>query len=63
VTPLCTSTAKKSSVFNRSRLQNRNSHNQLFPPPPPEFFHTEKQQPIIQANGPGLKDGFVDDHC
>jgi hypothetical protein len=57
VTPLCTSTAKKSSLFNRSR----NSH-ELFPPPPPEFLQTEPQ-PIIRANGPGLKDGFIDDHC
>jgi hypothetical protein len=61
VTPLCTSTAKKSSFFNRSRSQNHRSH-ELFPPPPPEFLTTEKQ-PTIRANGPGLKDGFVDDHC
>ncbi len=61
MTPLCASTAKKSSLFNRSRLQNRNSH-ELFPPPPPEFLYTEKQ-PIIRAHGPGLKDGFVLDHC
>ncbi len=61
MTPLCTSTAKKSSLFNRARSQNRHSH-ELFPPPPPEFLHTEKQ-PIIRANGPGLKDGFIDDHC
>jgi hypothetical protein len=53
VTPLCTSTAKKSS-----RLQNRNSSNEFFPPPPTEFL-----QPIIRATGPGLKDGFIDDYC
>ena len=57
VTPLCASTAKKPSFFNRSR----NSH-EFLPPPPPEFLHNEPQ-PIIRAHGPGLNDGFVDDHC
>ncbi|CAM4775136.1 unnamed protein product [Rotaria magnacalcarata] len=65
VTPLCSSTVKKSSTFKRSRPQNRRSI-ELFPPPPPEFLYdtptssTEKQ-PSIQASGPGLKDGFVND--
>ncbi|CAF1105616.1 unnamed protein product [Adineta steineri] len=67
VTPLCSSTAKKSSLLNRTRFHNRNN-NELFPPPPPEFLYdnpiiTKTKQPIIQANGPGLKDGFVGDHC
>ena len=75
VTPICSSTAKKSSQLKRSHLSNR-SKNALVPPstppppppPPPEFhsddllWNREKQQKI-QANGPGLKDGFIDDHC
>jgi hypothetical protein len=64
VTPLCSSTAKKSSFTKRYRSQNRNS-NERFPPPPPEFLYDnpKDKQPIIRAMGPGLKDGFVDDHC
>ncbi|CAF4263444.1 unnamed protein product [Rotaria sp. Silwood2] len=67
VTPLCSSTAKKSSAFKRSRSQNRNS-SELFPPPPPEFLNDNQiistgKQPNIQASGPGLKDGFVNDRC
>jgi hypothetical protein len=57
VTPLCSSTTKQFS-----RAQHRIS-NELFPPPPPEFLHDNPKQPIIRAHGPGLKDGFVDDHC
>lgn len=55
VTPICTSTTKKSSIFNRSRSQNRRSE-EYFPPPPPEFL-----QPTVRVEN--LKDGFVDDHC
>ncbi|CAF1415217.1 unnamed protein product [Rotaria sp. Silwood1] len=67
VTPLCSSTAKKSSTFKRSRSQNQNS-NELFPPPPPEFLNdnqiiSSEKQPNIRASGPGLKDGFVNDLC
>ncbi|CAF3686044.1 unnamed protein product [Rotaria sordida] len=67
VTPLCSSTAKKSSPFKRSRSQNQHS-NELFPPPPPEFLNdnpiiSTKKRPNIRASGPGLKDGFVNDHC
>jgi len=67
VTPLCSSTAKKSSFTKRYRSQNQNS-NEVFPPPPPEFLYDnpitgKDKQPIIRATGPGLKDGFVDNHC
>lgn len=67
VTPLCSTTTKKSSLLNRSRSQNQNS-NELFPPPPPEFLYdnpitTKNKRPIIRATGPGLKSGLVDDHC
>jgi len=67
VTPLCSSTAKKSSFTNRYRPQIQYS-NEVFPPPPPEFLYDnpitgKDKQPIIRAVGPGLKDGFVDNHC
>lgn len=67
VTPLCSSTAKKTSIFNRSRSQNQNNPQRL-PPPPPEFLsdgslHANDKPVSIHATGSGLKDGLVDDHC
>jgi hypothetical protein len=71
--PLCSSTAKRSSsLIDKTRLQsqynNNNDQEQLFPPPPPSFLYDNPisntdQQPIIRASGPGLSDGFVDDNC
>lgn len=67
VTPLCSSTVKKSSTFKRSHPQHRHS-NELFPPPPPEFLYdtpmiSAEKEPKIQASGPGLKDGIANDYC
>ncbi|CAF1102330.1 unnamed protein product [Adineta ricciae] len=67
VTPLSSSTTKKSSLNSQLRSQNQRS-TERFPPPPPEFFAdhsmpTKNKQMIIRASGPGLKDGYVDDHC
>ena len=49
--------------------QNNNNDEQETPfPPPPPFLDDNpisnvEQRPTIHANGPGLKDGFVDDNC
>ena len=70
--PLYSSTAKRSSsLLSQSRLQsqNNNSDEQDRPfPPPPSLFNdnpisSTEQRPTIQASGPGLIDGFVDDNC
>ncbi|UJR07696.1 hypothetical protein I4U23_011981 [Adineta vaga] len=67
VTPIGSSKAKKSSLNNRSRSQNQQS-NDKFPPPPPEFLsdhsiHANDKYTMIRISGPGIKDGYVDDHC
>jgi hypothetical protein len=72
--PLCSSTAKRSSsLLSHSRLQSQNNNSDeqerpFPPPPPPSFFNdnpisSAEQRPTIRATGPGLTDGFVDDNC
>ncbi|UJR38465.1 hypothetical protein I4U23_031133 [Adineta vaga] len=75
--PLYASTSKRSSSFlHPSRSENQGNNNnirddeeqQVFPPPPPSFLYdnpitSAEQRLTIEANGPGLKDGFINDTC
>ncbi|CAF0883461.1 unnamed protein product [Rotaria sordida] len=69
-------TKRSSSFINQSCLQsqinNNNKHEKALPlpppPPSPSYLYdnpisSTEQRPTIQAKGPGLTDGFVNDNC